>query len=55
MKVIARKMMRMTKDINERIDDIGDGHFERVSCITCHRGQTAPSATLDSIGRSLLK
>jgi len=47
-KRIARKMMLMTKTINNKLDDIGDGKFERVSCITCHRGHTQPSFTLDS-------
>jgi hypothetical protein len=55
MKKIARKMMRMTEDINEKLDDIGDHHFERINCITCHRGNTTPSMSLDSVQRRLLK
>ena len=51
-KRIARKMMMMTRNINEKLDDIGDGDFERVSCITCHRGHTQPSFTLDTSGKA---
>ena len=47
-KRIARKMMMMTKEINEELDDISDGKFERVDCITCHRGFAHPSAGLDT-------
>jgi hypothetical protein len=47
-KRIARKMMLMTRNINDKLEDIGDHEFERVSCITCHRGHTQPSFTLDS-------
>ena len=54
-KRIARKMMLMTKGINEKLDDLGDGKMERISCITCHRGQTQPSFTLDTTVRSELK
>jgi hypothetical protein len=54
-KRIARKMMMMTKNINEKLDDVGDGQFERVSCITCHRGHTQPSFTLDTSASSVLK
>jgi hypothetical protein len=50
----ARKMMRMTKGINENLDHWGHGDFERVSCMTCHRGHTEPSFTLDTF-RSGLK
>jgi hypothetical protein len=47
-KRIARKMMLMTRNINDKLEHIGDKQFERVSCITCHRGHTQPSFTLDS-------
>jgi hypothetical protein len=50
-KRIARKMMRMTKDINEKLNDIGDHQFEKVGCVTCHRGWTQPSHTVDSLQR----
>lgn len=50
-KRIARRMMRMTKNINERLDDMGDHEFENISCATCHRGHTHPSAGVDSIFR----
>jgi hypothetical protein len=55
MKKIARKMMRMTEDINDKLDDIGDHNFEPIACITCHRGNTHPSLSLDSVQRTLLK
>ena len=51
-KRLARKMMMMTRNINEKLHDIGDGDFERVSCITCHRGHTQPSFTLDTLGKT---
>jgi hypothetical protein len=54
-KRIARKMMLMTKNINEKLDDMGDGQLERVSCITCHRGHTQPAHTLDTSIHSILK
>ena len=54
-KQIARKMMRMTRDINERLGDMGDGAFEKVSCMTCHRGHTQPSFTMDSLQRSQVR
>ncbi|MCD6064551.1 MAG: c-type cytochrome [Flavipsychrobacter sp.] len=50
-KRIARRMMRMTKDINEKLDDMGDKEFENIQCATCHRGHQHPSAGLDSIFR----
>jgi hypothetical protein len=54
-KRIARKMMLMTRGINEKLDHLGHGEFERISCITCHRGHTQPSFTLDTSFRSSLK
>lgn len=48
-KRVARKMMRMVKDINERVADMGNGKFtDRVGCVTCHRGNTQPSVSLDT-------
>jgi len=35
---VARNMMRMVDVVNERLDGVG-----KVSCITCHGGQTRPS------------
>jgi hypothetical protein len=51
-KRIARKMMRLVQETNEDLDDIGDRHFERISCITYHRGNTQPSMSLDSANRA---
>lgn len=51
-KRIARRMMRMTKDINEKLDDMGDHEFETIQCATCHRGHEHPSEGLDSMFRS---
>ena len=48
-KRIARRMMRMTKDINEKLADISDNEFENIQCATCHRGHQHPSAGLDSM------
>jgi hypothetical protein len=48
-KRIARRMMRMTEDINEKLADIGDKEFENIQCATCHRGHTHPSRGLDSV------
>ncbi|RYZ45777.1 MAG: c-type cytochrome, partial [Sphingobacteriales bacterium] len=32
-KKIARKMMRMTEDVNDRLEDIGDHEFERAHAV----------------------
>jgi hypothetical protein len=30
---------------------MSDGHFEKVACITCHRGHETPSADVDTTRR----
>ena len=47
MKAIAREMMRMTMQINEKHMPAvaklqGEAEAERVRCVTCHRGETKP-------------
>lgn len=51
-KRITRKMMQLVQETNKKLDDIGDRHFERISCVTCHRGNTEPSLSLDSVNRA---
>lgn len=43
-KKIARRMMIMTEDINNRYFTFyqNDGVIKQVSCITCHNGKTHP-------------
>lgn len=53
-KEIARKMLSMTNDINQRFrsfnqDSTGN---EAVSCITCHRGDTHPEVSYPEHGHS---
>jgi hypothetical protein len=46
-KEIARKMMVMTNDINQkymRFNEDSSNQTEAVSCITCHRGDAHPDA-----------
>jgi photosynthetic reaction center cytochrome c subunit len=38
-KQIARKMIRLTLDVNKQIGGLG-----RVTCYTCHRGQPRPAS-----------
>ena len=47
-KAIARKMMKMTADINKKyISKIGD--LKTVACVTCHMGQVKPVNSVDSL------
>jgi hypothetical protein len=43
-KLVARQMMRMTQEINRRLDTIPDRPSQRVqvTCATCHRGTARP-------------
>lgn len=45
-KEIARNMMRMTTDINEKYfhfnEDVKAGEVQAVTCYTCHRGEPMP-------------
>ena len=48
-KNIARKMMMMTDSINTNfISKMGD-EFERITCVTCHRGSITPMVSVDSL------
>jgi photosynthetic reaction center cytochrome c subunit len=38
-KQVARKMIRLTLDVNKQIGGLG-----RVTCYTCHRGQPRPAS-----------
>jgi hypothetical protein len=38
-KIVARKMITMTKEINAKFDD----NMEHVTCYTCHRGTHEPA------------
>jgi hypothetical protein len=47
-KQIARKMIRMTADINKKyISKIGD--LDHITCVTCHRGHLKPLIDVDSL------
>jgi len=45
-KEIARNMMRMTADINEKYfhfnEEVKASEVQAVTCFTCHRGQAMP-------------
>ena len=42
LKLKARAMLEMTRDINAKL---GDGTTTRVTCWTCHRGSTRPETS----------
>ena len=47
-KTIARKMIKMTADINKKyIKKFGD--LEEVKCVTCHNGHIKPLNNVDSL------
>ncbi len=51
-KETARKMMRMSKDINEKLDkELGPDHADhlKVSCYTCHHGLERPETLADAL------
>jgi len=55
-KIIARGMLEMTNDINEKyflphMRDPKPKQVTRVHCITCHRGTTNPEAYLQNVGK----
>lgn len=55
MKLIARDMMRMVKDINKTVSksDRDEGHeFVTVNCVTCHRGQDKPRMIQDVLAET---
>lgn len=49
-KTMARGMMKMTAKINKKyLRKIGEGHFEQITCVTCHMGRPKPIISTDSI------
>jgi hypothetical protein len=49
-KLTARKMMKMTEAINKKyIDKIGEGKFDKITCVTCHMGSKQPTVSVDSL------
>ncbi len=49
-KLIARDMIRMTIDINEKyLAGIGKGNFEKITCVSCHNGHEKPWISPDSL------
>lgn len=52
-KTTARKMIRMTADINRKyITKIGDNKFEQIFCVTCHMGHLKPTISVDSLAKN---
>lgn len=52
-KDIARDMMRMVNEINEKyLAQSGKGHFEKITCVTCHMGRKVPIISIDSLPRN---
>jgi hypothetical protein len=51
-KLTARKMMKMTDAVNKKyIAKIGEGKFEKITCVTCHMGNMKPMVSVDSLPR----
>ena len=48
-KINARKMMRMVNDINKKYLAKIEPGFEKVTCVTCHRGHLKPMVSVDSL------
>ena len=49
-KGIARQMIKMVNAINGKyLKKAGDGKFENISCVTCHRGNIKPLVSVDSL------
>jgi len=49
-KLTARKMIKMVDGINKKyIAKIGEGKFEKITCVTCHMGNTKPTVSVDSL------
>jgi hypothetical protein len=49
-KLTARKMIKMVNNINKKyIDKIGEGKFDKITCVTCHMGSTDPMVSVDSL------
>lgn len=52
-KDIARAMMAMTRDINDKIQAAAGQTAARVECVTCHRGVAIPKPLAEILTRSL--
>lgn len=49
-KETARKMMKMTAAINKKyLKKIGNGHYDQITCVTCHMGKSEPIVSVDSL------
>lgn len=44
-KVVARRMVLMTRSINDQVKQASGESDAAVSCYTCHRGSTKPATT----------
>jgi len=52
-KEVTRDMMRMVNDINEKyLAQSGKGHFEKITCVTCHMGRKEPIISVDSLPKN---
>lgn len=52
-KIVSREMMLMVNAINEKyLATMGDGHFEKITCVTCHNGHTKPMVSVDSLPKN---
>jgi nitrate/TMAO reductase-like tetraheme cytochrome c subunit len=47
MKLVAREMMKMQRDLNERW--FPDREEDAVTCFTCHRGSLQPAVTAEEL------
>ncbi len=55
-KLITRQMMEMVTSINANyLDKMGEGHFEKISCVTCHMGKTTPIISIDSLPKKVVE
>jgi hypothetical protein len=45
-KLIARKMIKMTNQINKKYFEARSAEVVAVGCVTCHRGVPIPDTTL---------
>ena len=48
-KINARKMMKMVDAINGKYLGKIDQSFEKITCVTCHRGNIKPLVSVDSL------
>ena len=48
-KINARRMMKMVDAINGKYLGKMDDDFEKITCVTCHRGNIKPLVSVDSL------